>query len=215
MGAPRYSKSGPTGIAARGLLVIGLCVLACPSAAEAPRARLAPSARSSAHRADKKQTGPTQTARPWFATVIWVHDGTTLALSAESPTEARFQRLVADRISGEAHAMAPELLALLRTVGAAYPGARIELVSGFRSPKFNEMLRKKGHKVANQSQHSDGHAVDFRIIPVGQTDALDPFDVEIWLRKELHWEGGIGVYPTRSDRFVHADVGKNRRWISR
>ncbi|RYZ60106.1 MAG: DUF882 domain-containing protein, partial [Proteobacteria bacterium] len=67
----------------------------------------------------------------------------------------------------------------------------------------------------NQSQHSEGYAVDFRIVPVGQTEALDPFDVEIWLRKELHWEGGIGVYPTRSDRFVHADVGKNRRWISR
>jgi uncharacterized protein YcbK (DUF882 family) len=69
--------------------------------------------------------------------------------------------------------------------------------------------------VANQSQHSDGHAVDFRIFPEGAKDPLDPFDVEIWLRKDLHWDGGIGVYPGKTDRFTHADVGKERRWISR
>lgn len=192
-----------------------LCVLACPAPAEAPLAALGPSARASTHQAEKKDGTPPLAPRSWFSTLAWVHDGTTLAISDDTPTPARFQRLVADRISGESHEMDPRLLDLLRTVAARYPHARIELVSGFRSPKFNEMLRKKGHKVANQSQHSDGHAVDFRIIPVGQSAALDPYEVEIWLREELHWDGGIGVYPTPSDRFVHADVGKNRRWISR
>lgn len=143
-----------------------------------------------------------------------MHDGTTLAIGEHAPDQARFERLVADRISGERIAMDPRLLALLRTVARTYPRARIELVSGFRSPKFNEMLRKKGHKVANQSQHSDGRAVDFRIFPEGATAALDPFDVEIWLRKEQHWDGGIGVYPSKTDRFTHADVGKERRWVS-
>lgn len=144
-----------------------------------------------------------------------MHDGTSLAIRDDAPSPERFERLVADRISGESHPMDARLLALLRTVAAAYPRGRIELVSGFRSPKFNEMLRKKGHKVASQSQHSDGHAVDFRIFPENASEPLDPFEVEIWLRSELHWNGGIGVYPIASDRFVHADVGKERRWVSR
>ena len=28
------------------------------------------------------------------------------------------------------------------------------------------------------------------------------------------WEGGVGVYPTPADWFVHADVGRNRRWVN-
>lgn len=189
---------------------------ACPAAAEAPPALQSPSARAASHRAEKKQTADTPTKpRERFATLAWVHDGTTLAIAEGAPSQPRFEQLVADRISGERHRMDPRLLALLHDVAIAHPRARIELVSGFRSPKFNEMLRKKGHKVANQSQHSDGNAVDFRIFPDGQKDPLDPFDVEIWLRESLHWDGGIGVYPTPSDRFVHADVGKHRRWISR
>lgn len=172
-----------------------------------PRARV--------HPVDKKDTGALLPPRDSFATLTWVHDGTTLAIDDASPAQARFDRLVADRISGERTEMDPRLLALLRTVAKAYPRARLELVSGFRSPKFNEMLRKKGRKVASQSQHSDGNAVDFRIIPEGAAEPLDPFDVELWLRNDLHWDGGIGVYPGKTDRFTHADVGKNRRWVSR
>ncbi len=93
------------------------------------------------------------------------------------------------------------------------PPPRIELVSGFRSPKLNEMLRKKGHHVASHSQHSLGHACDFRIIPVGQPKALDPRVVEKAIR-DLGWDGGVGVYPTDADWFVHADVGPNRKWTN-
>ena len=75
------------------------------------------------------------------------------------------------------------------------------------------MLRKKGHHVASHSQHSLGHACDFRIVPPGAEVGLDPRVVEEEIRK-LGWDGGVGVYPTPSDWFVHADVGKNRRWVN-
>jgi uncharacterized protein YcbK (DUF882 family) len=96
--------------------------------------------------------------------------------------------------------------------GTAAP-PRIELVSGYRSPKLNEILRKKGHHVASHSQHSKGHACDFRIVPQGATKALDPRVVEKEIRA-LGWDGGVGVYPTQGDWFVHADVGPNRRWVN-
>jgi uncharacterized protein YcbK (DUF882 family) len=84
-------------------------------------------------------------------------------------------------------------------------------VSGYRSAKLNESMRKKGHHVASHSQHSLGHAVDFRIVPGGEIKGVDPRVLEKEIR-DLGWEGGVGVYTISSDWFVHADVGKNRRW---
>ena len=89
----------------------------------------------------------------------------------------------------------------------------MELVSGYRSPKLNEMLRKKGHHVASHSQHSLGHACDFRIVPEGARVGIDPRVLEKEIRA-LGWQGGVGVYPTAGDWFVHADVGANRRWVN-
>ena len=102
----------------------------------------------------------------------------------------------------------PRLLELLRQVALQNPGARIELVSGFRSPKLNEMLRKKGHNVASHSQHSLGHAVDFRVV------GLTPAQMKQAILK-AGWQGGIGQYDKSSDWFVHADVGPKREWYER
>jgi uncharacterized protein YcbK (DUF882 family) len=146
-----------------------------------------------------------------LATLEQVHTGEHLALDDVTPTQARFDALLADRSTGDSHPLDEHLLGLLRSLAAAHPGARIELVSGYRSPKLNEMLRKKGHHVASHSQHSLGHACDFRIVPPGQDLALDPRVVEGQIRA-LGWQGGVGVYPTHDDWFVHADVGRNRHW---
>jgi uncharacterized protein YcbK (DUF882 family) len=148
---------------------------------------------------------------PLLATLDQVHTGERVPLDPLSPSQERFDELVADRITGEKHALDARLLMLLRALAAHYPGASIELVSGYRSPKLNEMLRKKGHHVASHSQHSLGHACDFRIVPPGEEKALDPRVVEGEIRA-LGWDGGVGVYPTHDDWFVHADVGRNRRW---
>jgi uncharacterized protein YcbK (DUF882 family) len=148
---------------------------------------------------------------PLLATLDQIHTGERLTLDCDEPNQARFDTLLADRMTGARHALDQRLLGLLRALAGKHPGGRIELVSGYRSPKLNEMLRKKGHHVAGHSEHSLGHACDFRIVPAGDDAALDPRIVETEIRA-LGWDGGVGVYPTKADWFVHADVGRNRRW---
>lgn len=148
-----------------------------------------------------------------LATLAEVHTGERLVLDAESPSEERFDALLADRSTGTSLALDRRLLELLRALAVRHAGGRIELVSGYRSPKLNEMLRKKGHHVASHSQHSLGNACDFRLVPAGEEVALDPRVVEVEIRA-LGWEGGVGVYPMRTDWFVHADVGPSRRWVN-
>jgi uncharacterized protein YcbK (DUF882 family) len=150
---------------------------------------------------------------PVLATLEQVHTGEHIILDDSVPSHARFEEFLADRITGAEHAIAPKLLVLLRILATAHPGSRIEIVSGYRSPKLNEMLRKKGHHVSPHSQHSLGHACDFRIVPPTSDLALDPRDVEREIRS-LGWIGGVGVYPTKDDWFVHADVGPNRHWLN-
>jgi uncharacterized protein YcbK (DUF882 family) len=150
---------------------------------------------------------------PLLATLDQVHTGERVPLDSEWPTSERFGALLADRATGAKHPIDPRLLTLLRALAAEHPGGRIELVSGYRSPKLNEMLRKKGHHVSSHSQHSLGNACDFRLIPGGEEAALDPRAVEREIRA-LGWDGGVGVYPTKDDWFVHADVGRNRRWVN-
>jgi uncharacterized protein YcbK (DUF882 family) len=151
---------------------------------------------------------------PLLATLAQTHTDERVPLDERAPTPARFAALLADRVTGERHAFDPRLLGLLRALAARHPAARIELVSGYRSAKLNETMRKKGHHVASHSQHSLGHAVDFRIVPGGASRALDPRALEREVR-ELGWDGGVGVYTLASDWFLHADVGKNRRWDGR
>jgi uncharacterized protein YcbK (DUF882 family) len=76
------------------------------------------------------------------------------------------------------------------------------VVSGFRAPKYNLLLRKKGHEVARESQHPLGHAVDFRLPGLSTRHLLQ-------FVRGLHL-GGVGYYPRSA--FVHADVGPVRYW---
>jgi uncharacterized protein YcbK (DUF882 family) len=173
---------------------------------------------------------------PLLGTLVQTHTDERIPLDRLSPTSARFDALLADRATGTTAPLDPRLLGLLRTVAEHFASAsaspdqeggapRIELVSGFRSPKLNEMLRKKGHHVASHSQHSLGHAVDFRIVVpcagatartpecAGATSlALHPRVIERAIRG-AGWEGGTGIYTLKEDWFVHADVGPDRTWF--
>ena len=90
---------------------------------------------------------------------------------------------------------------ILRVAGKAR-ATLVEIVSAYRSPKYNLMLRKKGHEVARESEHPLGHAVDFRI-PGLSTKKLMRFVRSLRL-------GGVGYYP--ESEFVHCDVGRIRFW---
>ena len=77
----------------------------------------------------------------------------------------------------------------------------IHVISAYRSPRTNNMLRRRGRKVARNSQHTRGKAMDFFLpdVPVSKLRALG-------LKQH---RGGVGYY-RRS--FVHLDTGRVRHW---
>ena len=99
--------------------------------------------------------------------------------------------------------MDERLFGVLVAAADHFKAERVDIVSGFRAPKYNLMLRKKGHRVARDSQHTYGHAVDFRL-PGVTTERLRD-----WARRLRL--GGVGYY--QADRFVHVDVGPIRYWV--
>lgn len=76
------------------------------------------------------------------------------------------------------------------------------LLSGYRSPKTNSMLRHNGTGVAKQSLHMSGQAMDIRLTDVPLSRLRD---IAMKLRA-----GGVGYYA--SSGFVHIDSGKFRSW---
>jgi uncharacterized protein YcbK (DUF882 family) len=149
-----------------------------------------------------------------LATLVDTHSPARLPLDDEEPTMARFEALLADPVLGGTHAIDPALLGLVRDLARRHPLARIEIVSGYRSERLNEALRKKGHHVATHSQHSLGHALDLRVVPAGDDTPIDPRVLAREIR-DLGWHGGVGIYEGEHDRFVHADVGPEREWNGR
>lgn len=78
------------------------------------------------------------------------------------------------------------------------------LLSGYRSPKTNAMLRKNGRGVASKSYHIKGMAADLRLRSRNVT--------EFARAVEACNAGGVGRY-YRSG-FVHVDCGPRRTWKS-
>ncbi len=81
-----------------------------------------------------------------------------------------------------------------------YPNARFRLFSGYRSPQYNRILRKRGFGAAKNSFHLQGRAADVSLerVPL-KTLAMKA----VWLQF-----GGVSRYR----RFIHLDVGRNRTW---
>ena len=82
----------------------------------------------------------------------------------------------------------------------ARPGARVQIISGYRSPEYNEYLRQKGRQVAKHSLHMEGLAIDFAV-PGTRPRRLARIARELAV-------GGVGTYPD----FVHIDSGPVRYW---
>ncbi len=80
----------------------------------------------------------------------------------------------------------------------------IQIISAYRSPATNAMLRRRSSGVARFSQHMLGHAMDFFIPDV----ALEQIRFA-GLRLQ---RGGVGFYPTSGSPFVHLDTGSIRHW---
>ena len=80
----------------------------------------------------------------------------------------------------------------------------IQIISSYRSPATNAMLRRRSTGVARFSQHMLGHAMDFYIPDV-------PLEQIRYAGLRLQ-RGGVGFYPTSGSPFVHLDTGSIRHW---
>jgi uncharacterized protein YcbK (DUF882 family) len=109
-----------------------------------------------------------------------------------------------DHYNGRVGKMDPRLFDLLHrlrtTIGFGQP---IQVISAYRSPATNTMLRKKGNGgVAKKSMHTQGKAIDLRVQDVSLKDLRDA-------ARRIK-SGGVGYYPR--DRFIHVDTGPVRSW---
>jgi hypothetical protein len=134
---------------------------------------------------------------------VWTREALPL-LPGQTPAALgrRFCMFLRDHFTNQPTDMDTRLIGVLQRVAGKFDAKRIEVVSGYRSPKYNLMLRKKGHQVARHSQHMEGNAVDFRIRGIATKQVLHYV-------KSLRL-GGVGYYP--SSQFVHSDTGPIRYW---
>jgi len=80
----------------------------------------------------------------------------------------------------------------------------IHLISGYRSKKTNNMLRRTRGGQGRKSQHLLGKAADLHFPDVSVKQLRNSA-----LVREI---GGVGYYPTSAIQFVHVDTGRVRHW---
>jgi uncharacterized protein YcbK (DUF882 family) len=118
----------------------------------------------------------------------------------------KINHLLRDFRQDEVKPIDPQLLDLLHELGGTLEvDAPFHIISGYRSPATNAMLRERGGAhtgVATQSLHMVGKAVDIRV-PGVKLDDLRAAAGSLKL-------GGVGFYPTSN--FVHVDTGRVRYW---
>ena len=137
-------------------------------------------------------------------TLYNAHTRETLPIfDAPKPKPELLKHFFRCRGFGETVDMAPALLDTILAAATHFDARRVTIISGYRSPKFNDALAKKGRRVAAESRHMKGEAVDFRL------DSAEAKELGPWLRQ--NFDGGIGTY--RYDNFVHIDVGPRRSWL--
>lgn len=114
-------------------------------------------------------------------------------------------QLLRDFRTGDVAEMDPSLLDVLhrlrQTTGSRQP---FQIISAYRSPQTNEMLRGRNARsgVATTSLHMRGQAVDIRL---GDVDLPTLRDAALSLQA-----GGVGYYA--KSNFVHVDTGRVRNW---
>jgi uncharacterized protein YcbK (DUF882 family) len=115
----------------------------------------------------------------------------------------QINNFLSDFRNGDVRAIDPATLDILFRLRAHFGGSgTFEIISAYRSPETNAMLRAKGRDVAKRSLHMEGKAIDARLRGV---DTASLRDAAIALKL-----GGVGYY--RASDFVHVDNGRVRTW---
>ncbi len=114
----------------------------------------------------------------------------------------KLNRFLRDWRRNEPTRMDPRLFDLVwevyKRTGSRKP---LHVISGYRSPKTNAALRRRGRKVASKSQHMKGRALDF-FLPDVSVDKLRALGLKAHV-------GGVGYY---RGSFIHLDTGSVRHW---
>ena len=116
---------------------------------------------------------------------------------------AGINHLMRDRLTGEIKPIDTRLLDLLYVLKKKFNTQKpFHILSGYRSPKTNARLRKRGKGAVRNSFHLQGKAADIRL-PGQRLSSLRGAAVNLK-------GGGVGYYP--GFKFVHVDVGPTRYW---
>ena len=95
-------------------------------------------------------------------TVVYWQNGQYLDTALEE-----INHFLRDFRTGDASEVDPELLDILHLVHEQTGSqGHFEVISAYRSPKTNEMLRSRSGGVAKNSQHLHGKAIDVRLTDV-------------------------------------------------
>jgi uncharacterized protein YcbK (DUF882 family) len=118
---------------------------------------------------------------------------------------AQINYLLRDWRKNRPTTMSPETIDLMwelhEDLGSKQP---IRIICGYRSAETNAMLKKIGRKVARQSQHITGKAIDMYFPDV----PLEKVRNSALVRQV----GGVGYYPSSGGGFIHIDDGNVRHW---
>jgi uncharacterized protein YcbK (DUF882 family) len=121
---------------------------------------------------------------------------------AVPPSGSEVDEFLRDHYTNKPTRMDPKLVAIVVAAAQRFHAEVVHVVSGFRHPKYNLILRKKGHQVARDSEHTLGQAIDFFLPGVSTRD------LQAWAK--LQKLGGVGIY--LESGFVHMDTGRIRYW---
>lgn len=147
---------------------------------------------------DERQLSFYHTHTSESLTVTYYRDGEYVADALEE-----MNRFLRDFRTGDDTTMNPAVFDILHEIQLESGSTgTYEIISAYRSPATNEMLRGKSSGVAKNSQHLLGNAIDVRLTDL---DTAKLRDVALSLER-----GGVGYY--RESDFVHVDTGRVRQW---
>ena len=152
------------------------------------------------HDNDARQLAFYHTHTDKYLSVVYYHDD-----AYDQRGLSQIDDYLKDFRTGTSHPIDPALLDVLFDIKVRTNShAPFEVISAYRSPDTNEMLRAAhAHTgVAKDSMHLRGQAIDVRLADVPLTQLRE---VALHLKR-----GGVGFYPTSA--FVHVDTGRVRFW---
>jgi uncharacterized protein YcbK (DUF882 family) len=121
----------------------------------------------------------------------------------DSQALADISHIMRDWHTEEAKPIDTNLLDLLHAISAELNvRSPLHILSGYRTPSTNILLRKRGRPASSKSYHLKGKAADIRI-PGYQLSVLRAVSMQLE-------RGGVGYYPRSSS--LHVDVGPIRYW---